>query len=163
MLLTEILNTAVPWKWTFFDREHAEAVFRVGDVPYTTLFNGSGINEWQVVVANDKNRKRGWRAAKTDTPGSSETYGVTGSGNASVVLATAKQIMAAVKQRMPGAVLTVTAHEPSRQRLYTSLVNKHAPNAKVTKCDGGTEFKLGVFNTDPRSTGAIRQGRRRAS
>jgi hypothetical protein len=122
MLLTEILSTAVPWKWTFFDSEHAEAAFTVGDVPYMMLFN-YGEHGWVMSLANDKKRKTFLGRVKGDV-NSQDTFGMTGSGNASVVMATATEIVRAFKGKHPDAAITFTAVEPSRQKLYLRMLRR---------------------------------------
>ncbi len=138
MLLTEILSTPVPWKWTFTDREHAEAKFVVGDVPYTMIFN-YGERGWSMSLANDKTRKRVMGFDK-GSPEAGATYGVTGSGSASVVMATATEIVRAFREKHPGAPITFSAVEPSRQKLYARMLQR--AGVEHTQFDAGKGAKF---------------------
>lgn len=123
----------------FVDHEYAEAKFTIGSVPYAmTFIPEDGLSgRWVVRLVNDQKRSK-WFPSKDDVD-SQDAFGVTGSGNASLVMATAKSIIEAFKRRKPDAVLVFTAAEPSRQKLYDRMVKRYAPNTNTTQGERGAK------------------------
>lgn len=134
MILSELFkSTAVPWNWTFRGSEEVEAKFKIGEIEYVFyayMGSGDSIGEWEMEfkVGNTTNRR--------------SKYGVTGSGNAAVVMST---IVAIIKDFLNDYIKQVkvihfTASEKSRRDLYAAMIRRLLPTWTVTH--HGTHFTL---------------------
>jgi hypothetical protein len=126
--LTELFQGGKDWQWDFTGSEEAYAEFKVGDVPYKFVAYTDPENwgTWEVEFAVAGPRDK--HATK---------FGLTGTGNAAEVMSTVTDIMREFLQRYKGNVnrLIFTADEPSRQKLYSRMIQRLLPNWTLTTGD----------------------------
>lgn len=140
MFLFEVLSSPVPWKWVEKSDDLYRATFDVNDHPYeVSLTYDERDNDWIVEFVAIRHVKKGWFRRTQDE----KTFGLTGTGSSHAVLATVKDVVQKFRQIVPSAGVKFAAHEPSRQRLYTSLVKRFAPATEIKQNPAGpTEYRL---------------------
>lgn len=137
--LNELFSNHVNWKWSFRGSEEVEADFTVGDIPYKFYaFADSAVvddegndvwNMWSVEFRQAGTRDRNKR------------FGLSGTGNAPLVMATVVDIMRNMLEgRSYITKLIFSAKEESRQGLYKRMVQRLLPAWDVQQ--DGTEFTV---------------------
>lgn len=128
MKLTELFkNTTVPWKWTVCNDNEVEAVFMVGDVKY----------EFSAYAYSSDDRH--W-LTEFSAVGSTDKFGITGSGNSATVMTTIVDITRTFLNTYPVSILSFSAKETSRSSLYARMVQRLIPTWEMTK--DGSKFTL---------------------
>lgn len=121
-----------PFKWSWFSQSDEEAIahFSTGKMDYMVNF-----------IYNESRdpKDRGWIVEfSASMP---DGMGITGSGDSAQVFATVIEIIKKFKQSHPKAMLMFSAAEPSRQKLYLSLVKKLSSSYTVdTDFESGTKY-----------------------
>ena len=134
--ITELFQPGQDWQWEFRGSEEAIAQFTVGDVEYRFTayedFQKPGNWEIEFKINSDQPETRG------------KKYGITGTGNAAQVISTVTDIMREFLKLYSADLegITFTAKEPSRKRLYTSMVQRLLPGWRISKDSTGTEFTV---------------------
>lgn len=105
MILNELFDNPIPWKWVSKNEHNWEAGFDIGNMKYalTCAF------AFQFVVIRFETRATG------DT-------GITGTGNEIAVFATVIDIVKEIIDVPTVKTIVFTAKEKSRQKLYNRLV-----------------------------------------
>lgn len=132
-VLSELFkNSPVSWKWGFRGSEEVEADFVVGEIQYKFYSYQEPGKEgtWEVefkVVNPDRNSTR---------------FGVTGTGNAAIVMSTVVDILTAFLHDYKGKIrqLVFSAKEDSRRALYARMVHRLLPTWEYQQQGG--EFSL---------------------
>jgi hypothetical protein len=144
MKLVELFtNTPVPWKWYYISATDAEAKFMVGDIEYSfySYYTVRDPVEWELEFRVNNSEFLHNR------------YEVTGTGNAAMVMTTVVDITRDFLKKKPDIlVLTFSAKEFSRNRLYTHMVQRLLPTWKLVKDKSGKNFKLfhpSVIESEP--------------
>ena len=134
MRLNELFNNAqVRWKWDYNSDSEAEATFMAGEVQYKFYAYSSEDGIWEVefkIVNHEFTKSR---------------YGITGTGNSSLVMSTVVSILKEFLQKYQGKVdkLIFSAAEQSRRDLYARMIRRLLPSWKF-------EQKVGDFTlTNP--------------
>lgn len=133
MRINEIYDNPAAWKWSFRGSEEVVAKFTVGSVLY------------QFYAEANYRRPTEWEIEFKDSAGKSheDQYGVTGAGNAGVVMATVLDIMKKfLVEHKDIKILTFSAEEKSRQKLYAHVVRRLLPDWALTKSANGRRFTL---------------------
>lgn len=116
MLICELFSKPLEWSWTSRSDTLWTARFEVDGIDYQVYFTYDNESQdyptWEVEFAALDDR--------INNP-----YGVSGTGHASTVFATVLDIIKDFKSTHK-EFITFTADEPSRKKLYTSLVKKLA-------------------------------------
>lgn len=137
--LNELFSNDVNWKWTFRGTEEVEADFTVGDIPYKFYaFADSAIVDDE---DNDIWNVWGVEFRLAGTRDRNKRFGLSGTGNASLVMATVVDIMRNMLEDRPYITkLVFSAKEESRQGLYKRMVQRLLPAWDVRQ--DGTEFTV---------------------
>jgi len=125
-IITELFNqSTVPFKWTKQDDNNGVyvAVFTVGEIPY--LFSAFRL---ETVQPGEWDVKFGIHS-KYAKENSLNSYGITGTGNAGVVMSTVVSILKEfLAQNISNInVLKFSAAEESRRKLYARMVQRLLP------------------------------------
>jgi hypothetical protein len=123
MKITELFTGGKKWNWDYNSSTEAEATFVVGEIQYKFYAYTSEQGIWDVefkVVEGGNPRNR---------------FGITGTGNAAIVMSTVTDIMREFLEMHKGDIttLTFTADEKSRQALYAKMAKRLLPNWSLTK------------------------------
>ena len=115
MRIQELFTQPYDWNWFSQSNEEAIAHFSTGKVDYSVNFTrnfypDSEQTEWFVEFA-------------ASTP-QGRSYSITKTGDAAQVFATVLDIIKQFKKSHPKQFLLFSAEEPSRQKLYLSLIKK---------------------------------------
>lgn len=129
----------VPWKWGFRGSEEVEADFMVGDIQYKFYaysFNSGPESHWEVE----------FKVVEGGNPGN--RFGVTGTGNAAVVMSTivdiTKQFIKDYYDKID--VLVFSAKERSRRDLYARMVHRLIPEWALQRNGGYFELTKPIVN-----------------
>jgi hypothetical protein len=123
--LTELFTPGKQWEWIDRDHSYADAAFTVGDIPYRIQFSagdqGDRPTAWDVEFEISR---------RLDGIDRTKRHGITGTGNSAEVFSTVVDIMRSFLKIYGNRVgsLDFTASEPSRQRLYSAIVNRLLPD-----------------------------------
>lgn len=132
MLLNELFSSALPWEWEYIDIAggEARATFSTNDTPYYIAFyHMTGKTHWIVEFG-------------VEGMPTSKGTGITGSGQASMVLATVIDcIRDFVKQAKP-VELSFSATEPSRQSLYRTMIRRLGYAPTIDDMDGAELYTI---------------------
>ena len=124
------------WNWEFTGYDEATANFTVGDLPYKfyAFTTPEADGEWEVEFSIDT--KKIPRDSRNKIK---STYGITGTGNAAIVMSTVTDILRDFLTQYKRAVqkISFTAAEPSRQALYKRMLQRLLPNWQVSEYDAG--------------------------
>ena len=117
--LNELFDGGKDWKWTYQDKNQAEAKFTVGDVNYTFSAGqdpDEAPGDWDVEFAATQ-------------PLTSPSWGLTGTGNSAQVLGTVVEIMKSFLTSKKASIrrMTFAAKEDSRQGLYARMIKRLLP------------------------------------
>ena len=110
VILTELFDRPVPWKWTYQAADQYEASFSLNNVDYAVHIIETGRQYWEVTF-RDKDR--------------ADPYGITGKQKqqSMLIFSTVIDILKQFKQANPGVTFTFSAEEPNRQKLYNRIVS----------------------------------------
>lgn len=116
MRIQELFTQPFAWKWTDQSGGLQKAEFSTGKIQYTVNFYlfEEDIDEWLV-----------------EFDAGPSAFGITGTGDSAQVFATVIDIIKKFKQTHPKSRLKFSASEPSRQKLYLSLVKRLSPQYDV--------------------------------
>ena len=117
--LNELFDGGKDWKWTYQDKNQAEAKFTVGDVNYTFSAGqdpDEAPGDWDVEFAATQ-------------PLTSPSWGLTGTGNSAQVFGTVVEIMKSFITNKKASIrrMTFAAKEDSRQGLYARMIKRLLP------------------------------------
>lgn len=134
MYITELFDQpSIKWKWDYKSVSEAEATFVVGDIQYRFYaYTSSGApTSWDVE----------FRVEGGDNV--SNRFGITGTGNAAIVMSTVVAILKEFLQIYKNKVtkLTFSAKERSRIDLYARMVRRLLPTWTSSK-QGIHDFTL---------------------
>jgi hypothetical protein len=142
MQLNELFDAPADWKWTETAGERATAAFDIDGVPYTftALLNDEDTGTWGIVFQQKKNAtpdqarsaKKKQRGSGTFIAPPTET-GVLGTGNSNAVFSTVVDILKQFVANYQPSRLVFSAEPESRARLYTHIVKRFAPQAKIIR------------------------------
>lgn len=130
--LNESFDNPLDYGWFTRDRASWMAKFSVGRLQYAVEFEREKGNVWTIAF-----RQR--TAPEGVNPNTFNGYGLTGAKNASVVLSTVFACIEDFSSSVNPRVIQFAAKEPSRIRLYKTLV------ARLVK---GSDYKVGVDDKD---------------
>lgn len=122
MLLHEVFKTVAPFSWTENNPDLHQAQFIIGNNFYEVNFHryvGEKISIIQPNIA--------WvvEFKLLNTPTSdTDKFGVTGTGNTGAVFGTVIEIIKQFIQRINPKAIKFEAKEPSRRKLYKSMIAK---------------------------------------
>ena len=121
--IDELFTGGNKWQWDYNSANEAEATFVVGQIQYKFYAYSSEQGVWEVEFkimegGNPRNR-----------------FGITGTGNAAIVMSTVTDIMQEFLEMHKGNIttLTFTADESSRQALYARMVKRLLPSWTLTQ------------------------------
>jgi hypothetical protein len=117
--LSELYDRPEPFVWINRPHSNAEVVsaeFKVNDTEYV----------WY--ATQNMEEPKSWDIEFQDTV---LGYGITGKGNAAVVMSTVLDIMDFFIRRVGATKLTFSADEPSRKKLYSAIIKRLLPNWTV--------------------------------
>lgn len=134
MLLNELFNQPLPWKWTTTDDGEFAAEFSTEKVPYWVSFIRHDMADtdadlWDVEFGVD---------GITYT----KSLEVTGSGDASIVFATVIDIIQAFIRTHRAIILMFSAQGASRNKLYARLSKRLSPTVEVLRMNGHTQYRI---------------------
>ena len=135
MRLRELFDNPATYKWDQFDKKAGQASFYIGDLEYDVLITNQIDDEYE--TDEDTPTDADVEFACIDKEGN-RIYDLTKSGNSNIVFATVVAVMRAYLTKYPVASLQFSAAEPSRQRLYTSMVKRLLPTWTISR--RGTAF-----------------------
>ena len=118
-------RTKVNWDWGFVGSEEMEAKFMVGEI------------EYQVYIYTSDPESGSWEIEfKINNPEvpTGGRFGVTGTGNAAIVMSTVVDVVKGFLNKKRGEVtqITFSAKERSRRDLYARMVKRLLPTWIVT-------------------------------
>lgn len=119
MLIQELFTQPFKWIWVDQESQYYTALFSTGKFQYEVNFElyDEAMNTWNLEFNIDPESIR-----DRIVPGGA--FGITKTGDAAQVFATVIKIIKNFKKINPDSTLRFTAEEPSRQKLYLSLVKK---------------------------------------
>lgn len=123
MILQELFAPGKPWKWDYNSDTEAEATFVIGDIQYKfyafSLYPGIWEVEFKIVEGGDPQNR----------------FGITGTGNAAIVMSTVTDIMRAFldKYRDKITQLEFSAEESSRKALYAKMASRLLPSWTLSR------------------------------
>ena len=123
MRINELFTGGNKWQWDYNSPTEAEATFVVGEIQYKFYAYTSEQGVWDVefkVMEGGNPRNR---------------FGITGTGNAALVMSTVTDIMREFLEMHKGDITTLTfsADESSRQALYARMVKRLLPSWILTQ------------------------------
>lgn len=123
MRITELFTGGKKWNWDYNSSTESEATFVIGEIQYKFYAYSSEQGVWEVefkVVEGGDPKNR---------------FGITGTGNAALVMSTVTDIMREFLEMYKGTITTLTfsADEGSRQALYAKMAKRLLPNWPLTK------------------------------
>lgn len=122
MNIAELFHSPARFKWLNSPSPNTEVVtaeFKVDNAEYV----------WYATQTMDPET---WDIEFQDTESG---YGITGKGNAAVVFSTVLDIMDFFIRRVVATRLIFSAEEPSRKKLYASIIKRLLPNWTVQMVD----------------------------
>ena len=133
-IITELFNQPVPFTWVEQRAFSAVANFKVGDIPYRFTAHENDPGKWEVLFGIDRSYAKQHGLSQ---------YGVTGTGNASIIMATVVNIMKEFLDAYLHKIqdLTFSADEESRQKLYARMIRRLLPGWEI-KQEGGYFFTV---------------------
>lgn len=145
MLLTEIFDKTVPWKWVTKPTPYVgRASFGVGDNKYVVTFEQDYMVVGVPTPDSGPTTQFLCRFRQTNTS-KSKQFAITGAGHAFVVFGTVLEIIDAFKSAQPQASIRLTAEEPSRVRLYSRLLPSRYPGTNIER-----EGKYTIYTLPPK-------------
>lgn len=138
MLIQELFTQPFKWEWVYQESHYYTARFSTGKFRYEVNFElyDEAMNTWNIEFNIDP-----VAVAGKNIPG--RQFGITKTGDAAQVFATVIEIIKNFKKVNPDTTLRFTAEEPSRQKLYLSLVKKLSPSRyDVTYESGKTVYTI---------------------
>ena len=121
--IDELFTGGNKWQWDYNSANEAEATFVVGQIQYKFYAYSSEQGVWEVEFkimegGNPRNR-----------------FGITGTGNAAIVMSTVTDIMREFLTMYKGDIqkLTFSADERSRQNLYVKMISRLLPDWSLTR------------------------------
>lgn len=143
MLLTELFDTVVPWKWSTKPTAYVgRASFSIGENKYIVSFE----QDYMVVgvpVDGEPTKQFLCRFRQANANKTAQ-FSITGAGNATLVFSTVLRIIDAFHAAQPQASIRFTAEEPSRVKLYSRLMGKMYPGTEIKH-----EGKYTVYTIPP--------------
>ena len=137
--ITELFQqTSIKWDWSRLTSNEANARFDINNVPYIfEAYKWRTQNLWEIEFRVDRLEYQ----RRTGTYLSS-SHGITGTGNAALVMATVSNIIQELIVRYVGEVdvLAFTADEPSRQSLYLRMIKRLLPTWDIERGNDGKGF-----------------------
>ena len=152
MLLSELFNKVFPWKWTERDDEDTKywcAEFDTGT--YFTQFLQSKKVSYDVTFTNlgndhpdDPNPSNDLWMVEFMVQGMiwPKSVELTGTGQAAAVISTVITIIQDFVQSHRGCKIGFSANGVSRNKLYSTIVRRMAPTAKILNAGGETVYTI---------------------
>ena len=134
MLLNELFNQPLPWKWTTNDDGEMIAEFTTDTTPYWISFVRHDMAEEDADLWDVEFGVEGVNYPKN--------MEVTGSGDASTVFATVIDIIRAFTRTHRAIILVFSAQGASRNKLYDRLTKRLSPRVEITPGPGGTRYLI---------------------
>jgi hypothetical protein len=151
--LQELFNTPYDWGWTKDTGQNWVAEFRTeDDHTYYVRFYASpeNVEDAFFYITNENLQQKftqclalgtGWAVTFVDAALSNnidKAYGILGDRNSLRVFATVIEVIKDFTRQTKHGVLSFTAHEPNRQKLYQSMIDKltKGPTATVPSAMG---------------------------
>jgi hypothetical protein len=138
MKINELFTSdKVKWNWDFRGSEEVDATFVIGEVQYKfyAYTTPQEPGTWEVE----------FRVVEGGPPGN--RFGITGTGNAALVMSAVVDILKAFLQEYKGKIkqLYFSAREQSRRDLYARMVRRLLPTWEFKQT--GRDFVLSVPTT----------------
>lgn len=136
MLIQELFTQPFKWSWVDQEAQYYTARFSTGKFRYEVNFElyNEAMNVWNIEFNIDP-----VAVAVKNIPG--RQFGITKTGDAAQVFATVIEIIRSFRKISPNAILRFSADEPSRKKLYLSLVKKLSSGYTVdTDFESGTMY-----------------------
>jgi hypothetical protein len=150
--LNELFDAPVDWEWTETAGERATAIFNVEGKPYTftAILQDEETGTWGIVFQQkEKATPAQAKAAKDKTPKGNGRFiapptetGVLGTGNSAIVFSTIVDILKEFVRNYQPVNLIFSAEPESRARLYTHIVKRLVPDAKIIRSGAMFMVKL---------------------
>jgi len=123
--INELFRSPSNWEWGNTGPSRAVADFTVGEIPY----------KFSATLENTEDKSWTILFRTVSAKSLSKEYGISGTGNASVVFSTVLDIMKSFLDTYKGMVdkLIFSADEPSRQKLYQHMIERLLPDAQVER------------------------------
>lgn len=145
MKLNEVFDSKpVPVKWRTKSKRKWVGSFEIGDIPYRLFFSSdtSDGSEWELSFSIDiYGGKRIPSSLKNKVAGHTK-FGVLGTGNQGKVFSTVMKAMKELTTKMKPKVISFSAEEISRMKLYKRMVAKFAPSLGYKAVTTGDYFEL---------------------
>lgn len=127
--LVELFQGQKNWQWMFRGSEEVQAKFEVDGVEYSYLVYEYKPGRWEIDFSNRGEQNQ------------NKPYGITGTGNAAEVFGTVVDITRSFLQQYPHVkLISFSADEPSRQKLYARMAQRLLPDWKLERT--GRNFYL---------------------
>lgn len=130
--ISELFDQPVSYSWEEFTRRAGQASFKIGDMEYDVLITCQVSDEREPDEDDDLPDADVEFAYMRS---GERVYDITSGGNSNKVFTTVVAIMRDYLTRYPVASLIFSANEPSRQRLYTSMVRRLLPKWVISRRD----------------------------
>lgn len=122
MLLFEIFNQPVKWKYTYGSPTAIEADFQVNGKSYTVWANQIDDSQYDDI----------WVVEFALVPtGGFNRYEITNTGDEYIVFSTVIDIIKDIEDKYQMRAFSFLAKEPSRMKLYQRLVKRYFPSWKM--------------------------------
>jgi len=121
MLLIEVLKSPVPWKVREHRPDYFDATFIINNIKYITrmsAFLDAGPQEWDIEFYPDLDRP------------TRERYNILNLGNELQVFSTVLDIIQKFIKEYHPPIVSFSAHQPSRMKLYNRLIKTLFPTWK---------------------------------
>jgi hypothetical protein len=140
MLLYEVFDQPDEWKVTDHQDDFLEVVFTIGSIGYT--FRASAVHDNEGDMIQPPHFDIEFYAQVPSEKNPDKSYGVTRTGNQQRLFATVVDIMREFIKEYNPDVISLSAKEPSRMKLYQRMLSTLLPDWRVLT--NGTYIK--AFN-----------------